>query len=95
VSGPGPGSLASLDGEIMPVAEAMIPVSDEGLVRGDGVFEVIRVYDAVPYAMEEHLARLERSACNLRLPVSRQCAPMPTGCWRRRAAVATTTCSAS
>jgi branched-chain amino acid aminotransferase len=60
--------LASLDGEIMPAAEAAIPATDEGLIRGDGVFEVIRVYDGVPFALEEHLARLERSAANLRLP---------------------------
>jgi branched-chain amino acid aminotransferase len=65
----GPASLASLDGEIMPVAEAMIPATDEGLIRGDGVFEVIRVYDGLPYAFDEHLARLSRSAANLRLPV--------------------------
>lgn len=61
-------SLASLDGEIMPAAEAMIPVTDEGLVRGDGAFEVIRVYDGQPYAFDAHLARLSRSADNLRLP---------------------------
>lgn len=65
----GPGSLASLDGAIMPTAEATIPVADEGLVRGDGVFEVIRVYDGVPYAMEAHLARMERSAHRIRLDV--------------------------
>ena len=65
----GPTSLASLDGDIMPVGEAMIPITDEGLVRGDGVFEVIRVYAGVPYAFDEHLARMERSAANLRLPV--------------------------
>jgi len=65
----GPTSLASLDGEIMAAAEAMIPVTDEGLVRGDGVFEVIRVYDGTPYAFDAHLARMERSAANLRLPV--------------------------
>jgi branched-chain amino acid aminotransferase len=64
---PGASSLASLDGEIMPTGEAMIPVTDEGLVRGDGVFEVMRVYDGKPYAFEEHMARLERSADNLRL----------------------------
>jgi branched-chain amino acid aminotransferase len=62
-------ALASLDGEIMPAGEAMIPATDEGLLRGDGVFEVIRVYDGRPFAFEEHLRRLERSAGNLRLPV--------------------------
>ncbi|MFL5860681.1 MAG: aminotransferase class IV [Solirubrobacteraceae bacterium] len=65
----GPTSLASLDGEIMPAVEAMIPVTDEGLIRGDGAFEVIRVYDGIPYAFDAHLARMQRSAENLRLPV--------------------------
>jgi branched-chain amino acid aminotransferase len=62
-------SLASVDGEIMLAAEATIPATDEGLLRGDGVFEVIRVYEGRPFALEEHLARLERSAANLRLPL--------------------------
>jgi branched-chain amino acid aminotransferase len=65
----GPGSLALLDGQIMPAAEAMIPATDEGLLRGDGAFEVIRIYAGRPYAMEEHMIRLERSAANLRLPL--------------------------
>ena len=65
----GPTSLASLDGEIMPAGEAMIPVTDEGLIRGDGAFEVCRVYDGRPFAFDEHLARMERSAHNLRLPI--------------------------
>jgi len=53
----------------MPAAQAVIPATDEGLLRGDGAFEVIRVYDGGPFAFEEHLARLERSAGNLRLPI--------------------------
>ncbi len=65
----GAASLASLDGEIMLAHEAMVPATDEGLIRGDGVFEVIRVYDGRPFAFEEHMRRLERSAANLRLPV--------------------------
>jgi branched-chain amino acid aminotransferase len=69
VSPTGPGSLASLDGEIMPVAEAMIPATDDGLLRGDGAFEVIRVYEGQIFALEHHLARLERSARSLRLPI--------------------------
>ena len=62
-----PDELASLDGLIAPAAETMIPVTDEGFLRGDGVFEVIRVYDGVPFALDEHLTRLERSTTNLRL----------------------------
>lgn len=48
-------------------ADALIPVTEEGFLRGDGVFEVLRVYDGVPFALAEHLTRLERSAANLRL----------------------------
>jgi branched-chain amino acid aminotransferase len=62
-------SLASLDGEIMLASAARIPATDEGLLRGDGVFEVVRVYEQGPFAMDEHIQRLERSASNLRLPV--------------------------
>jgi branched-chain amino acid aminotransferase len=60
--------LGSLDGQIAPSAELTIPATDEGLLRGDGVFEVIRVYDGTPFALADHLDRLERSAANLRLP---------------------------
>src|SRR5213595_1200428 len=60
-------SLASVDGEVIPAVEASIPVTDEGLLRGDGVFEVIRVYDGRPFALPDHLDRIERSAANLRL----------------------------
>jgi branched-chain amino acid aminotransferase len=59
--------LASLDGVIAASGETTIPVTDEGFLRGDGVFEVIRVYDGVPFALGEHLTRLERSTTNLRL----------------------------
>jgi branched-chain amino acid aminotransferase len=63
------GSLASVDGAITLASNATIPATDEGLLRGDGVFEVIRVYDGQPFALESHLKRLERSAMNLRLPL--------------------------
>ena len=44
-----------------------MPATDEGLLRGDGVFEVVRVYDGRAFALDEHLDRIERSAAKLRL----------------------------
>jgi branched-chain amino acid aminotransferase len=61
--------LACIDGHLVPAQQATIPVTDPGLVRGDGVFEVIRLYGGRPYALAAHLARLERSAAGLRLPL--------------------------
>jgi branched-chain amino acid aminotransferase len=59
--------LACLDGQIAAAGDTYIPATDEGLLRGDGVFEVVRVYEGVPFALDAHLARIENSAANLRL----------------------------
>ena len=61
--------LASVDGSIGPAAEARIPATDEGLLRGDGIFEVLRLYQGRPFALGAHLARFGTSAANLRLDV--------------------------
>src|SRR6478672_6627090 len=61
--------LASIDGAVGPAAEARIPVTDDGLLRGDGAFEATRLYGGRPFALEDHLARLQRSCAGLRLPV--------------------------
>jgi branched-chain amino acid aminotransferase len=63
--------LASVDGSITATAETRIPVADDGLLRGDGVFEMIRLYGGRPFTLAEHLDRLERSAAALILPVDR------------------------
>lgn len=59
--------MASVDGGIGPTAEATIGLKDDGLYRGDGAFEVIRLYAGRPYALDDHVARLQRSAAALRL----------------------------
>src|SRR5947209_6154700 len=59
--------LVCLDGRLIPAVNAFIPVTDEGFLRGDGVFEVVRVYDGQAFALHQHLERLEQSAANLRL----------------------------
>jgi branched-subunit amino acid aminotransferase/4-amino-4-deoxychorismate lyase len=62
-----PNDLAVLDGEVMPAAEARIPATDDGLLRGDGVFEALRVYNGVPFGLEEHLQRIVKSADGIML----------------------------
>jgi branched-chain amino acid aminotransferase len=63
--------LISVDGRIAPAAAAVVPVKDDGLYRGDGAFEVIRLYDGRPFALSDHLDRLERSAAAIELVVDR------------------------
>jgi branched-chain amino acid aminotransferase len=61
--------LASVDGVIGPAEEARIGVTDEGLTRGDGAFEVVRLYQGRPFALDDHLARLHRTCAGLRLEI--------------------------
>jgi len=50
-----------LNGAFLPLEEAKVPVLDRGFIFGDGVYEVVPVYSKVPFRLDEHLARLERS----------------------------------
>ncbi len=63
--------LASVDGQITSTAEATVPLKDDGLYRGDGAFEVIRLYEGRPFALGDHLDRLERSGAAIQLEFDR------------------------
>ncbi|HEU5143040.1 MAG TPA: aminotransferase class IV [Solirubrobacterales bacterium] len=63
--------LASVDGRISPTTEATVPLRDDGLYRGDGAFEVIRLYEGRPFALGDHLDRLERSTAAIQLEFDR------------------------
>lgn len=63
--------LVSVDGAIGPTAAATIPLKDDGLYRGDGVFEVIRLYAGRPFALRDHYERMQRSADAIELPFDR------------------------
>jgi branched-chain amino acid aminotransferase len=63
--------LASVDGTIAPTADAVVPLRDDGLYRGDGAFEVIRLYQGKPFALVDHLDRLGRSAAAIELEFDR------------------------
>jgi branched-chain amino acid aminotransferase len=66
-----PPELASVDGTISPTAEATVPLRDDGLYRGDGAFEVIRIYGGRLFALGDHLDRLARSAAAIELGFDR------------------------
>lgn len=47
--------------------ERLVDIEDRGYQFGDGVYEVIGVYEGKFFMLEEHLDRLERSAGEIRL----------------------------
>lgn len=57
-----PEGLVWINGTVTPYGEGRIALEDRGFVFGDGVYEVIRAYDATPFALQAHLERLRRSA---------------------------------
>ena len=56
-----------VDGALVDDADAVVSAFDHGLTVGDGVFETVKVLDAVPFALRRHLDRLARSAAGLGL----------------------------
>jgi branched-chain amino acid aminotransferase len=63
--------LCSVDGRIGPVAEATVSITDDGFLRGDGAFEMLKLYGGGPFGMTDHLDRLDRSAAGIFLEYDR------------------------
>ena len=59
--------MVFLNGKFMPIEEARVQVLDRGFIFGDGVYELVPVYSRVPFRLDEHLARLERSLAAVRI----------------------------
>ncbi|MFD2169270.1 D-amino-acid transaminase [Tumebacillus lipolyticus] len=55
-------AIGFINGQWIPVEQAVLPIDERGHNFGDGVYEVIRVYQGVPFKMREHLERLLKSA---------------------------------
>lgn len=66
-----------LNGSYTTLADAKISVLDRGFIFGDGVYEVVPVYQGRPFRFEHHLARLSRSLAELQIPN-----PYPPEGWR-------------
>lgn len=51
-----------VNGNFVPASEAALPIGDLGIVRGYGVFDVLRTYNRLPFRLRDHVQRLQRSA---------------------------------
>lgn len=60
--------LVYLNGEMTPLSEAKIPVLDRGFIFGDGVYEVIPIYQRRMFRAGHHMARLFRSLDKIGIP---------------------------
>ena len=61
--------ITLIDGNEVERHAAAISVTDEGFIRGDGAFEVVRLYEGRPFELEGHLRRMHRTADALGLPL--------------------------
>lgn len=59
---------ALVGGVAMPLAEARIALTDDGVARGDGAFETVGVWGGRPFRLADHLDRLDASLEALALP---------------------------
>lgn len=51
------------------IEEAVIPIEERGFQFGDGIYEVIRLYNGSFYTMKEHMDRLYRSLKEVRIEI--------------------------
>lgn len=65
---------AWINGDIVPVAEATLPLLDWGFLRSDACQETISVWDGLLFRLDDHLDRFWRSLGRLRMnaPLSRE-----------------------
>jgi D-alanine transaminase len=53
--------IVYLNGKYLPISQAHVSVLDRGFIYGDGVYELVPVYQREPFRLPQHLARLQRS----------------------------------
>jgi branched-subunit amino acid aminotransferase/4-amino-4-deoxychorismate lyase len=68
-----PASICLVDGVLL--ADPRVSAFDRGFLHGEAVFETIRVYDRLPWRLEEHLARMRGAATRVGIAMA------PTARW--------------
>jgi D-alanine transaminase len=63
-------SIGYINGKFTNLDDLVLPIDERGHQFGDGVYEVIRVYNGTPFMLDEHLERLINSAQAIKLPIT-------------------------
>ncbi|BCE12045.1 hypothetical protein RSC2_03841 [Bacillus paralicheniformis] len=58
------------NGRLMERSECAVDIEDRGYQFGDGVYEVIRIYNGILFTLDEHIARLYKSAAEIGIDLS-------------------------
>ena len=61
--------IAYVNGRYVPQNEASVNIEDRGYQFGDGIYEVVHLYDGRFIDEDRHLDRLERSLRLIQLPM--------------------------
>ncbi|MCH6265034.1 D-amino-acid transaminase [Neobacillus citreus] len=64
---------AYFNGKFVDANDPVIPIDERGHQFGDGVYEVIRIYNGKPFMLEEHVDRLYQSAYAIKLQIDPDC----------------------
>lgn len=73
---------AAINGELVNMAAAVVPVTDHGFLYGLGLFETFRTYQGVPYLLERHLERMASGCKELGIPFTTTAAEVTGGLQR-------------
>jgi branched-chain amino acid aminotransferase len=61
--------LAWVEGRVVPLSEARLPLTDRGFLFADSVFDTVRTYGGRAFLLGDHIDRLRASAAAVYLPV--------------------------
>ncbi len=68
--------LAYVNGLFSPIVDARVSIEDRGFQFGDGVYEVVAVYNGRPFLLDRHLRRLRNSLDAISLRYDFSAAPL-------------------
>ena len=62
-------TIVYLNGRYLPASRAQVSAFDRGFLYGDGLFETVRIYRGIPFALDAHLKRMRASGRRIGLVI--------------------------